>query len=160
MKILIPRGSFNKSNSNEGFFHIIFGDLNVDDYGNHLLSLPFKCRFPSDFHALKQKYNATSIDYYLCVSFLVEEEAQTEEEKMTGKQEEPCKGDDTNCWTSSRSQGRKSLSLVCELVSSLTRVMLNCLFLFFIHSKLELLTQFPASNDYYFLKIICFYSYY
>ena len=29
----------------------------------------------------------------------------------------------------------------------LTLVLLNCLFLFFIHLKLELLTQFPASND-------------
>ena len=25
--------------------------------------------------------------------------------------------------------------------------LMNCLFLFFIHLKLELLTQFPASND-------------
>ena len=29
----------------------------------------------------------------------------------------------------------------------LTILMRNCLFLFFIHLKLELLTQFPASND-------------
>ena len=29
----------------------------------------------------------------------------------------------------------------------LTLLLLNCLFLFFIHLKLELLTQFPASND-------------
>ena len=29
----------------------------------------------------------------------------------------------------------------------LTLVLLNCLFPFFIHLKLELLTQFPASND-------------
>ena len=28
-----------------------------------------------------------------------------------------------------------------------TLLLLNCLFLFFIHSKLELLKQFPASND-------------
>ena len=29
----------------------------------------------------------------------------------------------------------------------LTVMLLNCLFLFFFHLKLELLTQFPASND-------------
>ena len=31
--------------------------------------------------------------------------------------------------------------------SVLTLVLLNCLFPFFFHLKLELLTQFPASND-------------
>ena len=38
----------------------------------------------------------------------------------------------------------------------LTRVMLNCFNCIFRHLKMELLTQFPASNDekyYYFLKI-------
>ena len=29
----------------------------------------------------------------------------------------------------------------------LIRVLLNCLFIFFIHLKLEFLKQFPASND-------------
>ena len=36
----------------------------------------------------------------------------------------------------------------CEIkITKLTLVLLYCLFLFFIHSKLELLTQFLASND-------------
>ena len=36
---------------------------------------------------------------------------------------------------------------VQSTMSVLTLVLLNCLFLFFIHLKLELLAQFPASND-------------
>ena len=32
-------------------------------------------------------------------------------------------------------------------ISSFTLELLSCLYLFFIHLKLELLTQFPASND-------------
>ena len=37
--------------------------------------------------------------------------------------------------------------LLLILWPTLTPVLLNCLFLFFIHSKLQLLTQYPASND-------------
>ena len=35
---------------------------------------------------------------------------------------------------------------VCSVRKGLTLILLNCLFLFFIISKLELLTQYPASN--------------
>ena len=37
--------------------------------------------------------------------------------------------------------------LAISLNFNVTLVLLKCLLLFFIHSKLELLTQFPASNE-------------
>ena len=37
--------------------------------------------------------------------------------------------------------------MILIIFSTLVAVLLNCLLLFFIHLKLELLTQFPASND-------------
>ena len=50
--------------------------------------------------------------------------------------------------SNARAHLKQKLTKWPNLLTMLTQVVLmNCLFLFFIHLKLELLTQFPATND-------------